>query len=369
MLTVPSADRATKLLAWYDRHHRILPWRISPSERQRGVKADPYRIWLSEIMLQQTTVEAVKSYFMAFVQRWPTIEALAAASEDDILRAWAGLGYYSRARNLKKCADIIAEKFDGQFPSTALELKKLPGIGDYTSAAIAAIAFDEPVSVVDGNIERVISRLFAIDTPLPAAKPRIRSLMSDITPTDRPGDFAQAMMDIGATICTPRRPACALCPLNENCKAFAEHDPEIFPVKAPKATKPIRIGAAFIAIAEDGAILLRRRESKGLLAGMTEVPGSAWTARIDGDATINAAPFAAEWLAAGVITHIFTHFELRLSVYSADKIPKEIAKDGWWSSPAELAGEALPTVMKKAISAVIPDAFKQKRTAPAKSNK
>ncbi|OYR10998.1 iron-sulfur binding domain of endonuclease III family protein [Brucella grignonensis] len=312
-------------------------------------------------MLQQTTVEAVKSYFSKFVERWPNVASMAAASEDDILRAWAGLGYYSRARNLKKCADLIVANYDGKFPSTATGLKELPGIGDYTSAAIAAIAFGEPAAVVDGNVERVISRLFAIDTPLPAAKTEIRVRMGEMTPADRPGDFAQAMMDLGATICTPRRPACAICPVNDNCEALATRDPEEFPVKAPKAEKPVRIGAAFIAIANDGSVLLRKRQREGLLAGMTEVPGSNWTARIDGDASIDSAPFSAEWVSSGSITHVFTHFELRLSVYSASNIAKHTTNDGWWSSPSELEGEALPTVMKKAITAAIPDAFKRGR--------
>ncbi|MBC2884631.1 A/G-specific adenine glycosylase [Ochrobactrum sp. CM-21-5] len=356
-----TTDRSGKLLAWYDRHHRILPWRITPPEQARGTEPDPYRVWLSEIMLQQTTVEAVKSYFTAFVERWPTIEAMANASEDDILRAWAGLGYYSRARNLKKCADLVATTYGGVFPDNAAALKDLPGIGDYTSAAIAAIAFGEAVAVVDGNVERVISRLYAIDTPLPAAKSQIRILMGEMTPRERPGDFAQAMMDLGATICTPRRPACAICPFNDGCEALATRDPEEFPVKAPKAAKPLRTGAAFIAIADDGAILLRKRRGEGLLAGMTEVPGSTWTARLDGDATIKAAPFSAEWVPSGTIAHVFTHFELRLSIYQASNVSKLVTNDGWWSAPDEIAGEALPTVMKKAIAAAIPEAFKRGR--------
>jgi len=361
MLKTLKSDRTKAILNWYDRHHRILPWRVTPAEHVRGVTSDPYRVWLSEIMLQQTTVEAVKSYFTKFVERWPDVMAMANASEDDILRAWAGLGYYSRARNLKKCADIIAANYSGKFPSTAAKLKELPGIGDYTSAAIAAIAFGERAAVVDGNVERVVSRLFAINTPLPAAKAQIRVLMGELTPEDRPGDFAQAVMDLGATICTPRRPACAICPVNDDCEALIAHDPENFPVKAPKAQKPIRVGAAFIAIADDGSILLRKRKVEGLLAGMTEVPGSGWTARIDGDATIDAAPFEADWVPSGSITHVFTHFELRLSVYSSSNIRKRNDTDGWWSGPSELADEALPTVMKKAISAAIPAAFKQGR--------
>ncbi|EEX54749.1 A/G-specific adenine glycosylase [Brucella abortus bv. 4 str. 292] len=354
-------DPTTFLLRWYDRHHRVLPWRVTPVDAAKGDVADPYRVWLSEIMLQQTTVEAVKSYFLRFIERWPTVRAMAKASEDDILRAWAGLGYYSRARNLKKCADIVVAEHGGEFPKSAAGLKELPGIGDYTSAAIAAIAFGEQVAVVDGNVERVISRLYAIDTPLPVAKAQIRALMGQMTPPDRPSDFAQAMMDLGATICTPRRPACALCPLNKGCIALCERDPEDFPVKAPKAEKPVRTGAAFIAIAGDGSVYLRKRKGEGLLAGMTEVPGSGWTARIDGDATVNAAPFSAAWTPSGTITHVFTHFELRLSVYRASNVRKQAANEGWWSTPEELCGEALPTVMKKAIAAAIPDAFKRGR--------
>ncbi len=361
MLTSTTSNQSTKLLHWYDRHHRVLPWRISPSEQASGIRPDPYRVWLSEIMLQQTTVEAVKSYFVKFIERWPTVQAMARASEDDILRAWAGLGYYSRARNLKKCADAMVRQHDGKFPDRAAALKELPGIGDYTSAAIAAIAFGEAVAVVDGNVERVISRLYTIDTPLPAAKPEIRALMGQLTPIDRPGDFAQAMMDLGATICTPRRPACAICPLNDDCMALKSRDPEEFPVKAPKAEKPIRTGAAFIAIADDNSVFLRKRKDEGLLAGMTEVPGSPWTARIDGDTTIDAAPFPAQWTASGSITHVFTHFELRLSVYRSENVSKAASSDGWWSLPTELSEEALPTVMKKAITAAIPEAFKGKR--------
>lgn len=361
MLNSTTSDRSTILLHWYDRHHRVLPWRVSPAEQASGVSPAPYRVWLSEIMLQQTTVEAVKSYFTKFVERWPAVQDMARASEDDILRAWAGLGYYSRARNLKKCADVIVHQHGGRFPDNALALKELPGIGDYTSAAIAAIAFGEAVAVVDGNVERVIARLYAIDTPLPAAKTEIRARMGQLTPASRPGDFAQAMMDLGATICTPRRPACAICPLNDGCLALTSRDPEEFPVKAPKAEKPIRTGAAFIAIAEDGSIFLRKRKGEGLLAGMTEVPGSHWTARIDGDATIAAAPFPAQWTASGSITHVFTHFELRLSVYRSDNVGKAASTDGWWSRPDELPDEALPTVMKKAITAAVPEAFKRER--------
>ncbi|MGH6861417.1 MAG: A/G-specific adenine glycosylase [Phyllobacterium sp.] len=350
-----------KLMQWYDLHHRILPWRISPRERLAGLPCDPYRIWLSEIMLQQTTVEAVKPYFRLFTQKWPTVRHLSAASQDDVLRAWAGLGYYSRARNLKKCADIVCSAHGGVFPRSAEALKTLPGIGDYTAAAIAAIAFDEPVAVVDGNVERVVTRLQALSTPLPAAKPAIRLHMQAMTPRQRPGDFAQAVMDLGATICTPRRPACILCPVNDDCAALATSDPERFPVKAARKAKPVRLGAAFIARSADGRVYLRARPQTGLLGGMAEVPTTAWTARMDGGTQIDCAPFAGDWTPAGTITHVFTHFELRLSIYAAANVQKPADAPGWWVEIEKLAGEALPTVMKKAIAAAIPDAFAQRR--------
>ncbi|MBB3237942.1 A/G-specific adenine glycosylase [Phyllobacterium endophyticum] len=349
-------------LVWYDSYHRTLPWRISPRERRLGAPIDPYRIWLSEIMLQQTTVEAVKSYFLAFTKRWPTVGDLGAASQDDVLRAWAGLGYYSRARNLKKCADIIVSEHGGRFPSDLPGLKSLPGIGDYTAAAIASIAFDVPAAVVDGNVERVVTRLYAIATPLPLAKTEIRMRMQALTPQERSGDFAQAMMDLGATICTPRRPACAICPLNDNCQALQSTDPELFPVKAPKKEKPIRVGAAFVALADD-EIHLRSRVETGLLGGMSEVPTTQWTARVDGETGLDAAPFAANWIAAGSISHVFTHFELRLNIYKADEVEKAHVSGGWWVKVANLGDEALPTVMKKAIAAAVPDAFARRRKA------
>jgi A/G-specific adenine glycosylase len=349
-----------KLLHWYDSHHRILPWRISPREHLTGTVADPYRVWLSEIMLQQTTVEAVKPYFRAFTEKWPTVTALGAASQDEILRAWAGLGYYSRARNLKKCADIICSEYGGRFPCDMNSLRSLPGIGDYTAAAIASIAFDLPIAVVDGNVERVITRLYALATPLPLAKPEIRTRMQAVTPNQRSGDFAQAMMDLGATICTPKRPACVICPLNDDCRALQMTDPEFFPVKPPKKQKPVRVGAAFVAISSDNEVYLRGRAEKGLLGGMTEVPTTEWTARMDGTTEMEAAPFPANWTAAGGITHIFTHFELRLNVYTANGVHEQNGSDGWWVKIEKLAGEALPTVMKKAIAAAIPDAFARK---------
>jgi len=346
------------LLDWYDRHHRDLPWRVPPAARRAGARPDPYHVWLSEIMLQQTTVQAVKPYFHAFLKRWPDVGALAAVAETEVMKAWAGLGYYSRARNLKKCADVVARDYGGRFPQDEAALKALPGIGDYTAAAIAAIAFDRHAAVVDGNVERVLSRLAHIDTPVPEAKPLFRAIMADLTPHDRPGDFAQAVMDLGAILCTPKRPACGLCPLNAHCRVLAAADPEAYPVKRPKKAKPARRGAAFVAVTSDGAVLLRRRGPRGLLAGMSEVPTSDWTARKDGALGVGAAPFAAAWRPAGTIRHVFTHFELRLDVYRADVALPLPVVDGWWSAAADLPAEALPTVMKKAISAAIDTAFK-----------
>jgi A/G-specific adenine glycosylase len=348
---------ARPLLSWYDRHHRTLPWRVSPSARAAGERADPYLVWLSEIMLQQTTIAAVRPYFEAFRARWPTVEALAAADPDDIMKAWAGLGYYSRARNLVACARAVAADFGGQFPDTEDGLRALPGIGPYTAAAIAAIAFDRPAAVVDGNIERVFSRLFRIETPLPAAKAEIRARVGEETPADRPGDFAQALMDLGATLCSPKRPACALCPLEAICEARAAGDQERFPVKPARKAKPVRRGAAFVARNADGAVFLVRRPDRGLLGGMAGVPTTNWTVRADGETGIGAAPFPAEWRPAGAVTHVFTHFELRLDVYRAD-VTFPVGIEGWWASPRDLPDEALPSVMRKAISAALPDAFK-----------
>lgn len=344
------------LLRWYDRRHRELPWRVSPAAAKRGVKPDPYRVWLSEVMLQQTTVQAVKAYFDKFTTRWPTVGDLAAAPAEDVMKAWAGLGYYARARNLKACAETVARDHGGVFPDTVEGLRALPGIGDYTSAAIAAIAFDRPAAVMDGNVERVVSRLFAIADPLPGAKPLMKARVVELTPVDRPGDFAQAMMDLGATICTPKRPACVLCPLKEACAALKEGEPELYPVKAAKKARPIRVGAAFVAVNGRGEVLLRTRPASGLLGGMAEVPGSRWTARIDGATDLTDAPFPASWTPAGVVTHVFTHFELRLTVYRAETEGRSI-DHGFWRPIENLDGEALPTVMKKAIAAAIPGAF------------
>ena len=357
------AGIAGRLLAWYDAHHRDLPWRVPPRDLARGVRPDPYRVWLSEVMLQQTTVEAVKAYFLAFVEKWPTVTALAAAAPDDVMKAWAGLGYYSRARNLKACADRVAAT-GGTFPDSEDGLRALPGIGAYTAAAIAAIAFDRPAAVVDGNVERVIARLHSISTPLPQAKAEIRARVEDLVPADRPGDFAQATMDLGATLCTPRRPRCMLCPVREDCSALANGDPELYPVRAAKPEKPLRRGAAFVAVRSDGAVLLRKRPDKGLLGGMSEVPTTGWTARADGATDAAAAPFAADWQRAGSIGHVFTHFSLDLAVFRA-ATDRPAPAGHFWSGAEGISAEALPTVMKKAIEAAIPGATRQKRPKKA----
>lgn len=357
-----STSISERLLSWYDKHHRQLPWRISPSDQKLGLIADPYHIWLSEIMLQQTTVTAVKPYFDKFVKLWPKVENLADGSSESVMQAWAGLGYYSRARNLKKCADLVALDYGGQFPKTEAELIKLPGIGPYTAAAIAAIAFNQPAAVVDGNIERVFTRLFCIKTPLPAAKTEIKTQVAKNVPSDRPGDFAQGLMDLGSSICTPKKPNCLLCPLQTSCRASASGEQELYPVKLPKKVKPKRKGAAFVIIDENSAIYLRKRPDTGLLADMSEVPTTNWNSNRDGETDMNAAPLSLDWHKNGSIKHVFTHFELTLVVYSAvistqDMSNIELA-DGWWSDRQQIKNEALPNLMKKAIATAVPDAFK-----------
>jgi A/G-specific adenine glycosylase len=353
------------LLAWYDRHARKLPWRVGPKDRARGVKPDPYRVWLSEIMLQQTGVTTVKPYFEDFVARWPDVKALAAAPRDDVLKAWAGLGYYARARNLKACAEVVANQLGGRFPDNAAGLRALPGIGDYTAAAVAAIAFDEPAAVVDANIERVVARLFAIATPLPAAKKEIRARQAELTPQQRAGDFAQGMMDLGAAICTPKRPACALCPFEPACEAHAAGAEEAYPVRGEKAERPTRYGAAFVAVRGDGAVLLRQRPDDGLLGGMSEVPGTPWSPQFDAKDALRHAPFAAEWHPVSQpVVHVFTHFRLELNVYCARLGGMNDAPaGGWWAMPSSLPDEALPSVMKKAIEAALPGATRKRKQA------
>lgn len=341
------------LLAWYDRERRDLPWRYAP-----GTEADPYRVWLSEIMLQQTTVKTVIPYFEKFLARWPSIEDLAAADEEEVLQAWAGLGYYSRARNLHACARRISEDYGGSFPRTEAELLALPGIGPYTAAAIAAIAFSERATPVDGNIERVTARLFAVREALPDAKPTLRRLAQRLTPDERPGDFAQAMMDLGATVCTPKRPSCLVCPLNHVCEAHALGVEADLPYRDAKPDRPVRRGIAFLAVTEDGNVLLRRRPDTGLLARMLEVPSTEWVegAAPEGDA-VRTAPVRADWWQVpGGVVHTFTHFRLEIEVYRA-VVPPETTLTFWadsarcrWVPRGRLAGEALPTVMRKIIA-------------------
>src|SRR6187455_1909130 len=306
---------AARLLTWYDRHRRTLPWR-APA----GQSTPPYLVWLSEIMLQQTTVATVGDYFHRFVKRWPTVEALAMAPLDEVLKAWAGLGYYARARNLHACAKAVVAQRGGRFPESEAELRALPGIGAYTAAAIAAIAFSAQATPVDGNIERVVARLFAVATPLPEAKAEIMALAETLTPAERPGDFAQAMMDLGATICTPRRPACGLCTLRPECRGYAEGLAEILPYREEKAERPVRRGATYVVIRSDGTVLLRERPLKGLLGGMLETPSSPWGGQApDGKAVQLHAPVKAEWRKLpGLVEHTFTHFHLELSVYRAE---------------------------------------------------
>ena len=349
-----TSPRPADLLAWYDRHRRVLPWRAPP-----GRRADPYHVWLSEIMLQQTTVKAVGPYYAKFLSRWPDIAALAAAPLDDVLKAWAGLGYYARARNLHACARAVTQQHGGKIPGSEAELRALPGIGPYTAAAIAAIAFDQHCSPVDGNIERVIARLYALETPLPAVKPEIAKLARAMTPPQRAGDFAQGLMDLGATICTPKTPACARCPWNESCAAFARGDAETFPRRTPKREGELRRGAAFVVRRADGFILLGTRPAKGLLGGMTEVPTTEWSKDFVASKALNDAPRFRKSTAwrktAGVVRHVFTHFPLELTVYMSEVPPRTAAPQGTrWIKIAELDGEALPSLMRKVIAHALP---------------
>ncbi len=349
----PRGPQAADLLAWYDRHRRALPWRARSGER-----SDAYRVWLSETMLQQTTVKAVAPYYARFLARWPDLNALAAASLDEVLAAWAGLGYYARARNMHACARALVEQFGGQFPTSESALRELPGIGAYTAAAIAAIAFDQATTPVDGNIERVIARLYAVATPLLAGKAEIARHARALTPSRRAGDFAQALMDLGATICTPKRPACALCPWNSSCAARARGEAELFPRRTPKREAQLRRGAAFVARRADDCVLLRTRPPRGLLGGMAEVPTTAWAADFDDNQALADAPrFGASqkrvaWRKlAGVVRHVFTHFPLELTVYRSE-LPRQAAAPAGtrWTAIAQLGDEALPSLMRKVVA-------------------
>ncbi len=332
-----AATVSDMLLDWYDVHARDLPWRARPGDPP----PDPYRVWLSEVMLQQTTVAAVKPYFEAFTTRWPDVAALAAAPEKDVMAAWAGMGYYSRARNLVKCASAVVER--GGFPESETGLRELPGLGAYTAAAVAAIAFGQRAVVVDANVERVVARLFAIDEVLPAARKAIRQRAEAITPERRAGDFAQAMMDLGATICAARDPKCLLCPLSAVCEGRAAGDPARLPVRAAKKPKPVRQGQAFW-IEREGAVWLVRRAGRGMLGGMRALPDDGWSARGDGTGE---APLDGAWERAGLVRHTFTHFTLELSVLSASLERQPDGEGEWW--PIERIDEAgLPTLFAKA---------------------
>ena len=335
------ADPGTALLAWYDRHARDLPWRVPPGA---GVRPDPYRVWLSEVMLQQTTVAAVTPYFQRFTALWPTVSALARADDAAVMAEWAGLGYYARARNLLKCARVVAREHGGVFPGTADALRALPGIGPYTAAAIAAIAFDRPETVVDGNVERVMARLHAVETPLPAAKPVLTAHAADLTPGRRPGDHAQAVMDLGATICTPRSPACGICPLMPFCRGRAEGIADDLPRKAPKKAKPTRLGLVYVVRRADGAVLLETRAPGGLLGGMLGFPGTGW----EDAAPPDAPPLPADWhTLEGEVRHTFTHFHLRLAVRMAEAPLGAQPERGGFVGRHEFRPAALPTLMRK----------------------
>lgn len=336
-----------RLLAWYDRNRRVLPWRALPGER-----AEPYFVWLSEIMLQQTTVAAVAPYYRAFVQRWPSVHDLAAAELDAVLHAWQGLGYYARARNLHRCAERVSRELGGVFPSAEAALASLPGIGPYTAAAIAAIAFDRPAAPVDGNVERVMARLYAIETPLPAAKAELGDLARGLTPQSRPGDYAQAVMDLGATICTPRRPDCARCPWRDDCAARQSGLAAALPRRAPKTRRPVRHGMAFFATKPDGSILVCKRPLRGLLGGMAEIPSTDWRGILwTEDEARRSAPVSTRWaLLPGLVRHTFTHFHLEIRVL-AGALPRRARTpaNGSWCPPDRLGEHAFPSVMKKIV--------------------
>lgn len=354
MSVLESTELSASLLTWYDKHHRVLPWRAPPGGAQG--RTDPYHVWLSEIMLQQTTVAAVKDYFLKFTQTWPDVHALADAELDDVLRAWAGLGYYARARNLHKCAGIVSREHYGQFPRSAPELQKLPGIGPYTAAAISAIAFDQPYAAVDGNVERVLARYYKIETPLPDAKADIKERAENLVPDQRPGDFAQALMDLGATICAPRKANCLICPWSGGCQGRLSGLAETLPRKAPKKSKPTRFGTCFWVERNDGAILLRRRPERGLLGGMMEIPSTEWT-ETEAGKVAQSAPVSTSWHPLKrTVSHTFTHFHLELQIWRSETLPSNHRLPGCdfrWVAPQDLAAEALPSVMRKVCAAVL----------------
>lgn len=344
------------LLGWYDANAREMPWRVAPSDRKTGVQPDPYAVWMSEIMLQQTTVATVKDYFRRFIARWPTVRDLAAARDADVMAEWAGLGYYARARNLLKCARTVVEAHGGVFPADHTALLALPGIGPYTAAAVASIAFDLPHAVLDGNVERVMARLYDIHTPLPEAKPALMERAQALTPAHRPGDYAQAVMDLGATICTPKSPACGICPWRDPCAARRAGTMAVLPRKTPKKAKPVRHGTVYLGRRADGAWLLETRPEKGLLGGMLGWPGSEWI-----DVTLphpeSTAPAAGKWQEQDAsVRHTFTHFHLILRVMAADLPQDTRPRCGTFVEPHDFAPSNLPTVMRKAFDLLRTDA-------------
>jgi len=342
-------ERAAQLLNWYDRDRRDLPWRMEP-----GVTADPYKVWMSEIMLQQTTVVTVKTYYRAFLEKWPTVQDLAGADLDEVLHLWQGLGYYARARNLHKCAGVVTRQYNGRFPDDEKRLLDLPGIGPYTAAAITAIAFGKKATPVDGNVERVVARLFMVEDKLPKAKKQLAELARTLTPDQRAGDFAQAMMDLGATICTPKKAACGLCPWMQGCQARLNGDPVDYPKKEAKKPKPTRWGYVFWLTRKDGAVLIRRRPEKGLLGGMMEFPSTDWQEKIiSKHYAQQQAPAPALWKEIpGSVRHTFTHFHLELTVLQG-RISGNPPTTGVWVLPENLKDHALPTLMKKVSKKVL----------------
>jgi A/G-specific adenine glycosylase len=356
-------DKRRALLKWYDANARDLPWRVAPQKAAKGRETpDPYRVWLSEIMLQQTTVAAVKPYFERFTALYPTVHDLAAAAQEDVLRHWAGLGYYARARNLHACAKAVAS-VGGSFPQEEEALRALPGIGAYTAAAIAAIAFNTPANVVDGNVERVMARLYRVETPLPTAKAELTRLAGALVRDDRPGDYAQALMDLGATICTPRAPQCLICPLRAHCAGAIHGDAARFPAKAVKPERPARHGVAFF-LTRRGNVLLTRRPPEGLLGGMAALPSTPWREEPWGQEASAHAPSDTGWRALGAVSHVFTHFSLTLEVWAGNEL-KGVAH-GDWTPMAALEDAGLPTVFAKAARLGVREMRKKtaKKAAP-----
>jgi A/G-specific adenine glycosylase len=340
----PETLRA-RLLAWYDAKARDLPWRTGPAQGQAGLRSDPYHVWLSEVMLQQTTVPHATPYFVKFTARWPTVSDLAAEADAEVMAAWAGLGYYARARNLLACARAVARDHGGVFPDTEEGLRGLPGLGPYTAAAVGAIAFDLPTNVVDGNVERVMARLYAVETPLPAAKPELKALAAALVRDERPGDWAQALMDLGATVCRPKAPLCGLCPISQACQGLATGAPESFPRRTAKAQRPRRHGVAYVLTRGDRVALVQR-PPKGLLGGMLGLPTSDWRAQPWSDAeALAAAPCAVAWRDMGEVEHVFTHFSLTLRLLRAEGDAEGMV----WTPRSGL--EALPSVFLKAARA------------------